>query len=77
MAVVTEVLGARDGASGRRHGKRVLDSLPQSVRGGWARSLEDAATIALAWARAGDTVVTLGVGEPWRAARSIVEGLSR
>ena len=77
MAVVTEVLGARDEPREGVTGKRVLDSLPQAVRGGWARSLEDAATIALAWARPGDTVVTLGVGEPWRAARSIVEGLGR
>jgi hypothetical protein len=30
---------------------------------------------ALAWARSGDVVVTLGVGEPWRIARSIVDGL--
>jgi UDP-N-acetylmuramate--alanine ligase len=77
MAVVTDVLGARDEPREGVTGKSVLDALPHAVRGGWARSLEDAATIALAWARPGDTVVTLGVGEPWRAARSIVEGLGR
>ena len=42
---------------------------------GWAPTLDDAAALALHWARPGDVVVTLGVGEPWRIARAIVEGL--
>jgi UDP-N-acetylmuramate--alanine ligase len=75
MAVVTDVLGARDEPRDGVTGKRVLDQLPPDVRAGWARSLEDAAAIALTWARPGDTVVTFGVGEPWRAARLIAEGL--
>jgi UDP-N-acetylmuramate--alanine ligase len=75
MAVVTDVLGGRDEQREGVTGKRVLDALPPDVRAGWAPSLEDAATIALAWARPGDTVVTFGVGEPWRAARLIAEGL--
>jgi UDP-N-acetylmuramate--alanine ligase len=77
MAVVTDVLGARDEPRDGVTGKRVLDALPTDVRAGWARSLEDAAAIALTWARPGDTVVTFGVGEPWRAARLIAEGLPR
>jgi UDP-N-acetylmuramate--alanine ligase len=76
LAVVTDVLGARDQPRDGVSGKTVLDQLPADVRGGWAQSLDDAATIVLAWARPGDTVVTFGVGEPWRAARAIVEGLS-
>ena len=75
LAVVTEVLGARDAPRDGVSGKSVLDRLPAHVRGGWAASLDDAATIVLTWARPGDTVVTLGVGEPWRTARAIVEGL--
>ena len=75
MAVVTDVLGARDEPREGVTGKRVLDALPAEVRAGWARSLEDAAAIALTWARPGDTVITFGVGEPWRAARLIAEGL--
>jgi UDP-N-acetylmuramate--alanine ligase len=75
MAVVTDVLGGRDEQREGVTGKRVLDALPPDVRAGWAPSLEDAATIALTWARPGDTVVTFGVGEPWRAARLIAEGL--
>jgi UDP-N-acetylmuramate--alanine ligase len=77
MAVVTDVLGARDEPREGVTGKRVLDAVPADVRAGWARSLEDAAAIALAWARPGDTVITFGVGEPWRAARMIAEGLPR
>ena len=47
------------------------------VRAGWAPSLDDAATLALAWARPGDLVITFGVGEPWKIARAIVAGLPR
>jgi UDP-N-acetylmuramate--alanine ligase len=76
LAVVTDVLGARDHPRDGVDGKTVLDQVPANVRVGWAPSLDDAATIVLAWVRPGDTVVTFGVGEPWRAARAIVEGLS-
>jgi UDP-N-acetylmuramate--alanine ligase len=74
-AIVTDVIGGRDEPRGGVTGKWVLDRLRPTVRAGWARTLEDAARLALAWAGPGDVVVTLGVGEPWRAARAIVEGL--
>jgi UDP-N-acetylmuramate--alanine ligase len=74
-AIVTAVLGERDPPIPGVTGKLVLDSVPSGVRRGWAPTLEDAATIALAWAGPGDVVVTLGVGEPWRTARAIVHGL--
>jgi hypothetical protein len=45
------------------------------VRRGWAPTLDDACALALAWAKPGDIVVTLGVGEPWRIACAIVQGL--
>jgi UDP-N-acetylmuramate--alanine ligase len=75
LAVVTDVVGARDRARAGVSGKLVLDALPQHVRAGWAPTLEDAANLVLSWIRPGDTVVTFGVGEPWRAARMIVERL--
>jgi len=75
IAVVTDVIGARDAARPGVSGKLVLDNVPPGVRRGWAPTLEDAAKLALAWVRPGDVVVTLGVGEPWRAARAIAEGL--
>jgi UDP-N-acetylmuramate--alanine ligase len=75
-AIVTGVIGARDAPRDEVTGKWVVDRLPGSVRAGWAPTLDDAARLALAWARPGDVVVTLGVGEPWRAARAIAEGLA-
>jgi len=74
-AVVTDVIDGRDPRIPGVTGKLVLESVSPLVRRGWAPTLEDASSLALAWARPGDVVVTLGVGEPWRVARSIVEGL--
>ena len=74
-AIVTDVIGSRDAPRSGVTGKLVLDHVPAGVRRGWAPALDDAAAVALAWARTGDVVVTLGVGEPWRIAREIVDGL--
>jgi UDP-N-acetylmuramate--alanine ligase len=76
-AVVTDVIGGRDDPPPGVTGKVVLDAVPQDLRRGWAPTLDDAAKLTLAWARPGDLVVTLGVGEPWRIARAVVEGLAR
>jgi UDP-N-acetylmuramate--alanine ligase len=73
--IVTDVIGGRDDPAPGITGKTVLDDVPASTRRGWAPTLEDASRLALAWALPGDVVVTLGVGEPWRIARAIVEGL--
>jgi hypothetical protein len=54
----------------------VLEAVPDPTRRIWAPSLDDAARLALAVVRPGDLVVTLGVGEPWRAAQAIAAGLS-
>jgi UDP-N-acetylmuramate--alanine ligase len=74
-AIVTDVIGGRDAPIPGMSGKIVLDRVPHPTRRGWAPTLENASALALAWARSGDVVVTLGVGEPWRIARSVVEGL--
>ena len=74
-AVVTEVIGGRDAPIPGVSGKVVLDDVPAGVRRGWAPTLDDATRLTLDWARPGDVVVTLGVGEPWRVARAVVEGL--
>jgi UDP-N-acetylmuramate--alanine ligase len=74
VAVVTDVIGGRDPQPGVS-GRLVLDAGPRGVRRGWAPTLDDAAKLAVARARPGDVVVTFGVGEPWKAARAIVEGL--
>ena len=74
-AVVTDVIGDRDAPIPGVSGKLVLDDVPPGVRRGWAPTLDDATRLTLDWARPGDVVVTLGVGEPWRVARAVVEGL--
>jgi UDP-N-acetylmuramate--alanine ligase len=74
-AIVTDVVGARDAPIPGISGKSVLDQVPPPTRRGWAPTLDDASALALAWARPDDVVVTLGVGEPWRIARSVVDGL--
>ena len=74
-AIVTDVIGGRDAPLAGVTGKLVLDDVPPPTRRGWAPTLDDAAALTLAWARPGDVVVTLGVGEPWRIARAVVEGL--
>ena len=75
VAIVTDFVGQRDASRPGITARLVLDAVPDPTRRVWARTLDDAAQLALALVRPGDTVVTLGVGEPWRAARAIVEGL--
>jgi len=74
LVVVTDVVGGRDPQPGVT-GRLVLDDVPRGVRRGWAPTLDDAARLVLAWVRPADVVVTFGVGEPWKAARAIGEGL--
>lgn len=75
VAIVTEVTGARDAPRPGVSGRLVVEALPSHVRAGWAPTLDDAVRLALALVRPGDIVVTLGVGEPWKVARAIVDGL--
>ena len=72
---MTDVIEGRDAPLPGVTGKLVLDHVPAPTRRGWAPTLEEASALALAWARPGDVIVTLGVGEPWRIARAVVEGL--
>ena len=75
IAIVTDFVGRRDAPREGVSGRLVLDAVPEPTRRIWAPTLEDAAGLALRVLRPGDMVVTLGVGEPWRAARAIVDGL--
>jgi UDP-N-acetylmuramate--alanine ligase len=76
VAIVSDFVGRRDALRDDVSARMVLDAVPDPTRRLWAPSLDDAAQLALAVVRPDDLVVTLGVGEPWRAARAIVEGLS-
>ncbi len=75
--IVTDVIGARDAPRPGVDGRLVLDAVPDPARRIWAPSLDDASTLALAVVRPGDLVITFGVGEPWKVAEAIVEGLGR
>ncbi len=75
VAVVTDFVGRRDAPREGVTGRLVLDAVPEPTRRLWAPSLDDATALALRILRPGDVVVTLGVGEPWRAARAILDGL--
>jgi UDP-N-acetylmuramate--alanine ligase len=75
VAIVTDFVGRRDAPRDGVTGRLVLESVPDPTRRLWAPTLEEATRLALHVARPGDVVVTLGVGEPWRAARAILAGL--
>jgi UDP-N-acetylmuramate--alanine ligase len=75
VAIVTEVTGARDVSREGTTGRWVLDAVPDPVRRLWAPTLADATALALAVVRPGDLVLTLGVGEPWKVARAVLDGL--
>ena len=75
IAIVTDFVGRRDAPRKGVTGRLVLDAVPDPTRRMWAPTLDDASNLALRVVRPGDVVVTLGVGEPWRAARAIVAGL--
>ncbi len=75
VAIVTDFVGRRDPLREDVSARMVLDAVRDPTRRLWAPSLEDAAALALAVVRSGDLVVTLGVGEPWRAARAIAAAL--
>jgi UDP-N-acetylmuramate--alanine ligase len=76
IVIVTDFVGRRDAPREGVTGRLVLDDVPDPARRVWAPTLDDASTLALALVRPGDVVITLGVGEPWRIAHAIVEGLA-
>jgi len=75
VAIVTDFVGQRDATREGVGARLVLDDVPDPTRRLWAPTLDDGARLALHVLRPGDLVLTLGVGEPWRAARAILAGL--
>ena len=75
VAIVTDFVGRRDAPREGVGGRLVLADVPDPTRRVWAPTLDDAAKLALRLVRPGDVVLTLGVGEPWRAARAIAAAL--
>jgi UDP-N-acetylmuramate--alanine ligase len=78
-ACVTEIYRAREEPVPGVSGRLIVDELAAvrpGMRIGWAPALEDAARLVAAWARPGDTVLTLGAGDVDRAAPLILEALA-
>jgi UDP-N-acetylmuramate--alanine ligase len=78
-ACVTEIYPAREEPVPGVSGRLIVDALAEirpGMRVGWAPSLEDAAHVVAGWARAGDTVLTLGAGDVDRAGPLILEALA-
>jgi len=75
---VTEVYAAREEPLPGVSGRLIVDELAcvrPGMQIGWAPSLEDASSLVVRWARAGDTVLTLGAGDVERAGPLILEAL--
>ena len=78
-ACVTEIYPAREEPVPGVSGRLIVDELAglrPGMRIGWAPSLAEAAGLVAAWARPGDTILTLGAGDVDRAAPLILEALA-
>ena len=72
---MTDFVGRRDAPREGVTGRLVLDDGPGPHAAHLGAHPRRRGHLALRVVRPGDVVVTLGVGEPWRAARAIVAGL--
>jgi UDP-N-acetylmuramate--alanine ligase len=73
---VTEIYAAREEPLPGVSGRAIVDELARvrpGMRIGWAPALDDAARVVAAWARPGDTILTLGAGDVDRAAGRLLE----
>jgi UDP-N-acetylmuramate--alanine ligase len=78
-ACVTEIYPAREEPVAGVSGRLIVDELARlrpGMRIGWAPALDDAAHMVAAWARPGDTVLTLGAGDVDRAAELLLRALA-
>jgi UDP-N-acetylmuramate--alanine ligase len=77
-ACVTEIYPAREAPLPGVSGRLIVDELARvrpGMRIGWTPSLTDGARLVAAWARAGDTVLTLGAGDVDSVAPLLLEEL--
>jgi len=75
---VTDVYAAREEPLPGVSGRLIVDDLAglrPGMRLGWAPSVEQGARLVAGWARAGDTVLTLGAGDVERAGPLVLEAL--
>ena len=76
---VTDVYAAREEPLAGVSGKLIVDALARErpgMRIGWAPSVDQGARLVAAWARPGDTILTLGAGDVDAAADTILELLA-
>ncbi|HET7567467.1 MAG TPA: cyanophycin synthetase [Gaiellaceae bacterium] len=76
---VTDVYAAREEPLPGVSGRLIVDAVARArpgMRLGWAPTVEQGAALVAGWARAGDTVLTLGAGDVDRAAALILEALA-
>jgi len=76
---VTEIYAAREEPVPGVSGRLIVDELARvrpGMRLGWAPSVEAGAHLVATWARAGDTVLTLGAGDVDKAAPLLLEELA-
>ncbi len=76
---VTEVYPAREEPLPGVSGRLIVDELAEArpgMRIGWTPSVEQGSRLVAAWARPGDTVLTLGAGDVERAGPLILEALT-
>jgi UDP-N-acetylmuramate--alanine ligase len=78
-ACVTEIYPAREKAVPGVTGRLIVEELATlrpGMRIGWVPSLDQAADVVAAWARPGDTILTLGAGDVDRAGPLILGALA-
>ena len=76
---VTEIYPAREEPLPGVSGRLIVEELTRvrpGMRVAWAPALEDGVRIVASWARAGDTVLTLGAGDVDTVASVLVEALA-
>ena len=74
-AIVTDVIGGREPPAGRQREARARHRAA-GVRRGWAPTLDDAARLALAWARRGTSSSRSGSGSRGRSRARSVRGFA-
>jgi UDP-N-acetylmuramate--alanine ligase len=78
-ACLTDIYAAREQPLPGVSGRLIVDELAAvrpGMRIGWAPELPAAARLVAAWARPGDTILTLGAGDVDRAAPLVLEALA-
>ncbi|MFI3141355.1 MAG: UDP-N-acetylmuramate--L-alanine ligase [Clostridia bacterium] len=72
--VMTEIMGAREKNTYDVYTKDLADKIPDSV---WFEGFEGVSDYVVKYAKAGDLIITLGCGDIYKAAKIMIEKLSK